>query len=295
MDPGRLQVFLRIVELGSMSAAARAVHLTQPALSRGMKQLEEEVGVELFERRGRGLVLTPAGRALVPRARALLAAAERARLEVGRSARRGYFDLRLGTVDSVATFLVPRIVEPLRAALPGLVIKFSTARTSLLLQRVRNGELDLAVVAHSGPPPDVASERIGAYALQYHGLAARYPGLAAVRTEAELRELPVVEIEPAPGSGALVPDESLSYAVASNVATVKALVLAGFGVGELPDFMLTRDERSLLVHARIPHDPDCALFLARAPDWTGATESQVSTLIVKTLRHILSERRAARA
>src|SRR2546430_343915 len=104
MDLDRLNLFLKIVDLGSMSEAARAVHLTQPALSRSLRQLEEEVGAELFDRRGRHLVLTAAGRALVPRARALLAASEQARIEVSRSAERAYFDVRLGTVDSVATF-----------------------------------------------------------------------------------------------------------------------------------------------------------------------------------------------
>jgi len=57
MNLDRLRLFLQIVDSGSMSAAARAVHLTQPALSRTLRLLEDEVGVALFERRGRALVL----------------------------------------------------------------------------------------------------------------------------------------------------------------------------------------------------------------------------------------------
>ncbi len=110
MDLDRLRVFLQIVDSGSMSAAARVVHLTQPALSRTLKLLEDEVGVQLFDRRGRALVLTAGGRALVPRGRALLAESERVAREVGRSAQRSYFDVRLGTVDSVATYLLPELV-----------------------------------------------------------------------------------------------------------------------------------------------------------------------------------------
>src|SRR3954468_13831481 len=133
MNLDRLRVFLQIVDSGSMSAAARAVHLTQPALSRTLKLLEDDIGVPLFDRRGRALVLTAGGRALVPRARALIAESERVALEVGRSADRSYFDVRLGTVDSVATCLVPQLLPALRRALPGLAVKLSTARTAMLL------------------------------------------------------------------------------------------------------------------------------------------------------------------
>jgi hypothetical protein len=68
MDYERLRVFVEIVDAGSMTAAARALHLTQPALSRSVKLLEEDLGVPLFERRPRRLVLTgsrpsPAARA----------------------------------------------------------------------------------------------------------------------------------------------------------------------------------------------------------------------------------------
>src|SRR5687768_6379547 len=114
MNLERLRVFLQIVDCGSMSAAARAVHLTQPALSRTLKLLEDEVRVPLFERRGRALVLTAGGRALVPRARALLAASEQLALETRRASERAYFDVRIGAVDSVATYLFPAALPALR-------------------------------------------------------------------------------------------------------------------------------------------------------------------------------------
>jgi L-asparaginase/Glu-tRNA(Gln) amidotransferase subunit D len=76
-----------------------------------------------------------------------------------------------------------------------------------------------------------------------------------------VQTFPIVEIEPGYGEPGLVPKDALSYAVASNVATVKALVLAGFGVGEIPNFMLTSAEISTLAFAHVPHDPKCGLFL----------------------------------
>jgi DNA-binding transcriptional LysR family regulator len=283
MNLDRLRVFLQIVDSGSMSAAARAVHLTQPALSRTLRLLEQEVGVPLFERRGRALVLTAGGRALVPRGRGLLADSERLALETRRSAERSYFDVRLGTVDSVATYLFPRTLPELRRTFPGLAVKLSTARTSVLLGRVRAGAIDLAIVAHSGPPPGQGVRRLGRYALQFYGRRDLFPRLRAAKNETDIQAFPVVEIDPGHGEPSLVPADAFSYAVASNVATVKSLVLAGFGVGDLPDFMLTREEGRALVSAQVPHDPDCGLFLVSAPHFNGATEARIESVLARAL------------
>jgi len=199
-------------------------------------------------------------------------------------------DVRLGTVDSVATCLVPQLLPALRRALPGLAVKLSTARTAMLLRRVRAGDLDLVIVAHSGAPPDVRARLIGAYRLQFLGRRDLYPRLGEARTEAEVQAFPVVEIDPGHGEPSLVPDDALSYAVASNVATVKALVLAGFGVGELPDFMLAADEAAALVAAKVPHDPDCGIYVVASPRWTGAAEARIEEAIAGGLTRLLGRR-----
>src|SRR5262245_29926371 len=239
MELQRLSLFLQIVEHGSLSAAARRVHLTQPALSRNLKLLEEELGVELFHRAGRGLTLTAAGRALATRANALLDDVAHVELSVRRCAERGYFDVRLGAVDSAATYLLPGVLERLHAELPELAVRLTVGRSPLLLERIQHGALDLAVVASSGPPATLAPHRpLGRYALRFYGRADRFPKLARVRSLTGLTSFPSVQIEPGPGQPSLNPDGALSHAVASNVATVKALVLAGFGIGDLPEMVL---------------------------------------------------------
>jgi len=287
MNLERLRIFVQIVDGGSMSAAARTAHLTQPALSRNLKQLEEDLDVELFARQGRGLVLTAAGRALVPRARALLVSSDGMAREVQRSAEREYFDVRFGTVDSVATFLVPRLIDPLTKRFPELAIRFATARTARLLERIRANQLDVAVIAHSGPPPDCRWRRVAHYDLQFYGRKDRFPSLQKAHATADLRHFPIVEIEPPPGDAAVEPERAQSYATASNVATVKALVLAGFGVGDLPAFMLSREERAGLCAAAVPHDPDCALYVVGAADWRGDVERRIEACIGDTLVTVL--------
>ena len=287
MNLDRLEVFLRIVETGSMGAASRVLHLTQPALSHSLKLLEEELGTPLFERQGRGLVLTAAGRALEPRARALLEAAQAIARDVGRTAAQRYHDLRVGTVDSVATFLVPHVLGRVRRGFPELAIKLTTARTLELLRRVTTSELDCAIVAWSGIPESARAERLGPYTLRFWGRKDRFGALARATTEEAVREFPIVEIEALPGQGSMIRKDAPSFAISGSLASVKALVLAGFGVGAMLDFMLAPAERSKLVHARVPHDPDCALYLVSAPTRTGATERKLDAALADGLRAVL--------
>ena len=80
---------------------------------------------------------------------------------------------------------------------------------------------------------------------------------------------------------------TLSYAMASNVASVRALVRAGFGVGDLPTFLLEAQDRAQLVSARVPHDPDCGLYLVWGTGWQGRRADEMRTALSASLRATL--------
>jgi DNA-binding transcriptional LysR family regulator len=207
--------------------------------------------------------------------------------EVNRAAERGYFDVRIGAVDSVATFVLPEAFAKLLEVFPHLSVKLVSGRTQALLQRVRLGELDLALVAHSGAPREVRNDRVSRYNLRYFGRKTRFPSLARVTRLEELSNFPIVELEPPPGVAPVVPEGAFSHALVSGAATVKGLIFAGVGVGDLPDFMLTKKDLKELVAARIPHDPDCGIFLARSAAWSGSVEDKVATELIGLLRGAL--------
>jgi DNA-binding transcriptional LysR family regulator len=260
MNLERLQLFLKIVDTGTVSGAGREANLTQPAVSRSLKLLEEEVGADLFDRQGRGLLLTPAGRALIPCARQLVRDSERARLQVQHAAQEAYFDLRLGAVDSLGSHVLPACLASLQTEHPDLKLKLWMGRTQNLLERVERGALDLAFVAYSGPPTERAL-RVGTYRLKYYGKRALFPELASFESELQLRALPVVEIEALPGQPSLIHADADAFAVTQNLSAVKALVLAGLGVGQLLPFMLSAAQLETLVCAeRLQHDPDCGIY-----------------------------------
>jgi DNA-binding transcriptional LysR family regulator len=284
MNLERLQLFLKIVDTGSVSAAGRESHVTQPAVSRSLKLLEEDIGVALFDRQGRGLQLTAAGRALIPRARQILRESERAREQAQRAAKEGYFDVRIGAVDSIGTHILPACLPVLLGAHDELKIKLWMGRTQNLLERVDRGSLDIAIVAYSGPPSERAT-RVGSYGLKYYGLAQRFSALASLTSELQLRELPIVEIEALPGQPSVIRDDADAFAIAQNLSAVKALVLAGLGVGQLLPFMLSAAERGLLTCAdKLQHDPDCGVYVVRSFRELSDEETRVQELLLTELR-----------
>jgi DNA-binding transcriptional LysR family regulator len=142
----QLQYVLAAIEHGSFSAAAEALHLAQPSLSEQVRRLEAELGVRLFQRVGRGLVLTEAGRALRPHAEAALAAVEEARRSVGaiRELRGGL--AAFGTFGTARTYLGADLVEDFRRSHPDVRVRIVGQNSSETAEAIRAGELEAGLV-----------------------------------------------------------------------------------------------------------------------------------------------------
>lgn len=280
MDFERLKMFVAIVEEGSLTGAAKRLHITQPAVSRSLKLLEEHLGVELFERVGRGLQITAAGRALLLRAHEVIAQLERVEREVVRAAQYELFNLRLGTTDSVAAHLLPHVIAPLKRDFPELTMQWSSMRSAELLQAVRDGAFDVVIVAAINAPADPHVRRLGAYSMGYYGRRDHFPTLSTMTHERELAPaFPLIELQALPGQPTLIQEHTASFARVGSLATVKSLVMAGFGVGALLDFMLSPAEREILVRAPLVHDPDCGLFLVTGEHFRHDHEQELVTCL----------------
>lgn len=146
MNLQQLQYVLTTFERGSFSAAADVLHLAQPSLSEQVRRLEAELGVALFQRVGRGLVPTEAGRALRPHAEAALAAVEAARASVGavRELRAG--TAAFGTFGTARTYLGSDLVEDFRRSHPGVRVRIVGQNSSDTVAAIRDGELEAGLV-----------------------------------------------------------------------------------------------------------------------------------------------------
>jgi DNA-binding transcriptional LysR family regulator len=150
MNLRQLECFVAIVEDGSFTRAARRVGITQPSLSQHVRSLEEELGGAVLERLPRGVALTPAGRTLLPEARAALRAVERGRRGARAALALETGDLEIATVLSMAVGLLPRYIRLWHERHPDVGIRLQEFRhRSLLEDAVEQGVADFAI----GPLP----------------------------------------------------------------------------------------------------------------------------------------------
>lgn len=151
-----LKYFAAVAEFRHFGRAAEACNISQPTLSGQIRKLEDELGVSLLERSNKRVDVTPVGHQILEHARRALA--EAAHIEaVARAARDPLVGaLRLGVIPTLAPYLLPLILEPLRKVFPGLTIELWEDQTRLLVEGLRNHKLDAALVASSIGSPEFA-------------------------------------------------------------------------------------------------------------------------------------------
>lgn len=161
MELHQLRYFVAAAEAGSMTLAARRCHVAQPSLSQQILKLEETLGVTLFDRLARGVVLTDAGWALLPRARRILAevreTAENLRVEVAQGGGR----LVMGAIPTIAPYLLPPVLASLRSEAPGCELVVREDLTERLVEGVVDNELDVAITSTPIDHALVEAEVIG--------------------------------------------------------------------------------------------------------------------------------------
>ncbi len=156
----QLQYVVAVADALSFRRAAERCHVSQPSLSAQLAQLEEVLGVRLFERDRRRVLLTTAGKELVERARRLLVDAD-ALVEAARRASDPLSGtLRLGVIPTVSPYLLPAVTPALRKGYPRLAVLWVEDKTEVLVRELERGALDSAIVALEAELGEVESEVI---------------------------------------------------------------------------------------------------------------------------------------
>lgn len=156
-DWNRARAFLVTAEEGSLSAAARALGMTQPTLGRQVDALEEELGVILFERAGRGLVLTPSGLELLDHVRAMGNAASRVSLTASGQAQSVEGTIRITVSEIEAVMLMPTILAKLRKEAPGIEVEIVASN---MASDLRRREADIAIRSFRPTEPELIAKKI---------------------------------------------------------------------------------------------------------------------------------------
>jgi LysR family transcriptional regulator, nitrogen assimilation regulatory protein len=241
MDSRHLKCFLHVLEAGGLSQASQRMHLTQSALSRQIRQLEEHLGVDLFLRTGRGLVLTEAGRRLEPRARALITDLDRLETEVAEGYGRVVGSLVMAVPPSVGAALPASLICDYRARYPDVRIRMISAMSGAIQDGLLQGRLDLGLLHHPLTAAGLISENLWRERLWL--VAGAEAGLSAefsVTYEEALRG-PMILPNPHHGLRALVQGYAAGMGVGLDVAVevdslpiILELVALGIGRTLLP-------------------------------------------------------------
>ena len=148
MEIRQLKAFLAIAEAKTFTAGARRVNVTQAAISMQIRQLEDEVGLQLFTRTPRRVILTEAGEYLLDRARKILREHDTALAEIAEVAGAEHGRLRIGSASAeFATHQLPQILQQLRAKYQNADLSVSAGTSQTLVDKIMHGEIDIAFVS----------------------------------------------------------------------------------------------------------------------------------------------------
>jgi LysR family transcriptional regulator, hydrogen peroxide-inducible genes activator len=273
-----LRYLVAVAENRHFGRAAEACGVSQPTLSSQIRKLEDGLGVKLLERTNKRVDLTPVGSQIVEHARRALAAASE--MEAVASASRDPLvgPLRLGVIPTLAPYLMPLILEPLRQAYPGLTIELWEDQTRALIEGLRSHKLDAALLATAAGAPEITEielfrEPLLAALPPHH----RFAKAASVKEESLASELMVLsdghclanQTLAACGQKANARRTPLQSGMqAATLETLVNLVAAGYGATLIPALAVPSLSRREIVIRPLVADSARTIRLASRPGYS---------------------------
>lgn len=247
MDIKQLRALLAIAETGSATKAADLLRIVQPAVSRHVRLLEEELGVELFERERHGMVLTEAGRTMVEYGRRALQELDRAKSEIQPVAGAISGTAAIGLLPSTCELLAAELVATVKAKHPQLVVRLNAGYAGNVLQWLEAGDVEVALLYDTKASSNLVVEALLDEQLYLVGPPGSLPNSGG-GTVKSLKDLPLVLPNAPHGLRSVVEHAcavagiSPTVAVETNALSVqKALVSKGFGFTVLPSSAVSEE------------------------------------------------------
>ncbi|RII76811.1 LysR family transcriptional regulator [Pseudomonas monteilii] len=160
MDISKLRALRELAVRKTMAAVAEAMHVSPSAVSQQISLLEQEAGIDLVERRGRGVDLTIAGKKLVERANRIFEELESARADMAELKKVVAGDLRIAAFPSVAAVLMPKTIQTLHATHPRLEVLFEEMEPEEGMNALRSWQTDIALIDDLNVPPGLLDPSI---------------------------------------------------------------------------------------------------------------------------------------
>lgn len=292
MDTTLLRAFLATAEAGSMSRAARQLELSQPSLTAQIQRLEQQLGTPLFQRHGRGVTLTEAGKLLVPRARRILDDVRDTQEAIRREGLEQAERLSIGAIPTVAPYVLPAALQRMRVHHPTVPIELREDYSAVLARMLLAGALDVVIAALPYQFDHLETEPLGSDTLVV-AVPATHPSARAGRiTLAQLRKAPAITLDPVHCLGEQVAEFCASRAVSpavachsAQLATVLELVGAGVGVSIVPTMAAVRHNTPQCAYVPLADQPLQREIVAV---WRrGAVRSRAARAFVECAREVV--------
>ena len=285
MDTVNLQTFIAAAELESFSLAAEQLYLTQPAVSKRVATLEGELGAQLFDRIGRRISLTEAGRELLPRAKAILRDIDDSRRMISNLTGTVAGQLSIGTSHHIGLHRLPPVLRQFSNAYPDVALDLQFMDSEAACRAVQTGDLELGIVTLPLEPlADLQSELIWPDPLDIvvshdHPLAERstlnFQRLAehpAILPSPGTYTRQLLERSVAKAGGKLIAGMTTNY-----LETIKMMVGVGLGWSVLPRSMLD-DELVALKIRGMKLTRQLGIVRHQARTLSNAASAMISTL-----------------
>ena len=260
LNLSQLQTFVTVVAEGSMTAAADKLYLTQPAVSQQMKNLEDELDVELIVRGSKQIRMTAQGEVLYEHAKKILSLVQQTEISIKSVGAQLRGELRIGTLNSIGLHLMSPVVSRLLKYNPDFKIKVEYATGESLIQSYNKGDLDILVLPETERHFKITLPDSKAQILYQEEMWLVGPGKDEFYPPqlqlADIKKIPYVHFSNEFPEFDQILKEKVGTLQAvfesSNVGTLKRVIESGLGIGFLPSHSIRKQVRGgRLNHVRV--------------------------------------------
>lgn len=288
----QFRYFEAVAHFGHFGRAASASAISQPALSMQIRELEEALGMPLFERSARQVRLTSFGEEFATRVRDILRSVDEIG-ELAKSMQQGiYSRLRLGVIPTIAPYLLPRLIGKLNQAYPGIDLHVRETLTDTLVEELKEGLIDAALMAL--PISEPSFEEVALFDEDFVLIRPQSDAHLPIPNREALKEMRLLLLE----EGHCFRDQALSFCHiaskdlragldGSSLSTLVQMVSAGIGVTLIPEMAVPVETRATAVdvsHFKAPKPSRTVGLVWRKTNPYGEQLGEIAELVKSTVQ-----------